>query len=45
MLGLCQEEVAYDDGFRQVSHEHQREFVDRHRAELDAWVAAATGDA
>jgi hypothetical protein len=41
----CQEEVAYDDGVRQVSHELQREFVDRHRAELDAWVAAATGDA
>lgn len=41
----CKAEVGYDDGYREINHEHQQEFVDRHRAELDAWAEAAERDA
>jgi hypothetical protein len=37
----CRADVGYEDGYREVSHELQQDFVDQHRAELDAWVAAA----
>ncbi len=40
----CKAEVGYDDAFREINHEHQQEFVDRHRAELEAWAAAAERD-
>jgi len=40
----CKAEVGYDDGVREVSHEIQQEFVDQHRAELEAWAEAAGRD-
>jgi hypothetical protein len=40
----CKAEVGYDDGVREVSHEIQQDFVDQHRAELDAWAEAAGRD-
>lgn len=38
----CREEVRYDEVQREVSLEYEQEFVDAHKAELDAWLAAAT---
>jgi hypothetical protein len=37
----CQEEVDYADVLRDLDHRAQQEFVDAHRAELDAWAEAA----
>jgi hypothetical protein len=37
----CQDAVDHDATTREVDHALQQEFVDAHRAELDAWVAEA----
>ena len=37
----CREKVGYDKVQREVSVEYQQEFVDAHKAELDAWLAAS----
>lgn len=39
----CREDVGYDRTRAMVDREYQEEFVDAHRAELDAWLAAMTG--
>ncbi|GEN80677.1 hypothetical protein [Actinotalea fermentans] len=40
----CRDEVGYAAELASVSAERQAEFVAEHRAELDAWLAAATED-
>lgn len=37
----CREEIKYDEVQREVNFEYQQKFVDEHREELDAWMAAA----
>jgi hypothetical protein len=37
----CKEEVDYDAEYQAISLEAEEEFVETHRAELDAWVEAA----
>ena len=36
----CREKAGYDKVQREVNLEYQQEFVDAHKAELDAWLAA-----
>ena len=36
----CREKVGYDKVQREVNLEYQQDFVDAHKAELDAWLAA-----
>lgn len=38
----CKSKVDYEASKQKVDHELQQAFVDQHKAELDAWVAAAT---
>lgn len=38
----CADKVSYDDRATEINHAHQQKFVDQHKAELEAWVAAAT---
>lgn len=38
----CQEKVDYVGKGTTINHELQQEFVDQHKAELDAWADAAT---
>lgn len=37
----CREEVRYEATSREISLEYEQEFVDTHRAELEAWVESA----
>jgi hypothetical protein len=37
----CRDQVEYDAQWLRVGHERQQQFVDRHRAELEAWADAA----
>lgn len=37
----CREEIKYDEVQREVNFEYQEKFVEEHREELDAWMAAA----
>jgi hypothetical protein len=42
----CREEIRYDEIQREVNVEYQQEFVDSHKAELDAWAeSGASGGA
>ncbi|MCL3859877.1 hypothetical protein [Actinotalea sp. K2] len=36
----CKDKIRYDKVQRDVNFEYQQEFVDAHKAELEAWVAA-----
>src|SRR5690606_10603044 len=38
----CREKVGYDETERRIRHQLQQEFVDKHKAELEAWVAEYT---
>ncbi|RYV52942.1 hypothetical protein [Pengzhenrongella frigida] len=38
----CREDVDFDDVNQKISFELQQEFVDAHKADLDAWLAATT---
>jgi hypothetical protein len=38
----CKDKVKYDETWSAINKEIQQDFVDQHKAELDAWVEAAT---